>query len=86
MSGTTVDTGQSKMDSLRDWLTALHTDPVEIQDDTDLIKAGVVTSLQFVQMVIEIERLHGDKLDPGVITVDSMRSLRAIDAAVFRAA
>ncbi|SDC07726.1 phosphopantetheine-binding protein [Actinokineospora iranica] len=75
---------ESKLASLRKWLDGLHDEPLEIQDDTDLIQSGVVTSLQFVQMVIEIERLHGRKLDPGVITVESMRTLKAIDAAVFQ--
>jgi hypothetical protein len=37
-------------------------------------------------MVIEIERLHGRKLDPGVITIESMRTLKAIDTTVFQAA
>lgn len=78
-------TVSSKIGALRNWLAGLHDEPLDIDDDTDLIKSGVVTSLQFVQMVIEIERLHGQRLDPGVITVDSMRSLKAIDAAVFRA-
>ncbi|MFD7659152.1 phosphopantetheine-binding protein [Actinosynnema sp. NPDC059797] len=78
-------TVNSKLSALRNWLEGLHDEPLDIDGDTDLIKSGVVTSLQFVQMVIEIERLHGQRLDPGVITVDSMRSLNAIDAAVFRA-
>ncbi|MDG4818807.1 MULTISPECIES: acyl carrier protein [Micromonospora] len=77
---------ESKIVSLRKWLDSLHEEPFDIQDDTDLIQSGAVTSLQFVQMVIEIERLHGRKLDPGVITVESMRTLKAIDAAVFQAA
>lgn len=72
--------------SLRKWLDGLHEKPLDIQEDTDLIQSGAVTSLQFVQMVIEIERLHGRKLDPGVITIESMRTLKAIDATVFQAA
>ncbi|MEV0910413.1 phosphopantetheine-binding protein [Streptomyces hokutonensis] len=76
----------SKITSLRKWLAGLHEEPVDIQDDTDLIQSGVVTSLQFVQMVIEVERLHGQKLDPGVITIESMRTLKAIDTTVFQAA
>jgi acyl carrier protein len=77
---------ESKIASLREWLDRLHEEPLDIQDDTDLIQSGVVTSLQFVQMVIEIERLHGEKLDPGVINIESMRTLKAIDTAVFQAA
>ncbi|MFI7503192.1 phosphopantetheine-binding protein [Streptomyces sp. NPDC049687] len=77
---------ESKIASLRKWLDGLHEKPLDIRDDTDLIQSGVVTSLQFVQMVIEIERLHGQKLDPGVISIESMRTLKAIDAAVFQAA
>lgn len=77
---------ESKMASLREWLGGLHEEPLDIQDDTDLIQSGAVTSLQFVQMVIEIERLHGQKLDPGVITIESMRTLKAIDTTVFQAA
>ncbi|MFH9552044.1 phosphopantetheine-binding protein [Streptomyces sp. NBC_00377] len=77
---------ESKIMSLRKWLDGLHEKPLDIQEDTDLIQSGAVTSLQFVQMVIEIERLHGRKLDPGVITIESMRTLKAIDATVFQAA
>ncbi|MEU4654842.1 phosphopantetheine-binding protein [Streptomyces sp. NPDC023723] len=77
---------ESKIASLRTWLDGLHERPLDIQDDTDLIQSGTVTSLQFVQMVIEIERLHGRKLDPGVINIESMRTLKAIDTAVFQAA
>ncbi|MBT2675042.1 acyl carrier protein [Streptomyces sp. ISL-14] len=77
---------ESKITSLRKWLGGLHEEPLDIQDDTDLIQSGAVTSLQFVQMVIEIERLHGQKLDPGVITIESMRTLKSIDTTVFQAA
>ncbi|MFI5875257.1 phosphopantetheine-binding protein [Streptomyces sp. NPDC051445] len=77
---------ESKIMSLRKGLDGLHEKPLDIQEDTDLIQSGAVTSLQFVQMVIEIERLHGRKLDPGVITIESMRTLKAIDATVFQAA
>lgn len=76
----------SKTESLRRWITGLHADPVQIADDTDLISTGVVTSLQFVSMVVEIERLHGERLEPGVIQVSTMRTLEAIDDAVFRGA
>ncbi|MFF4604960.1 acyl carrier protein [Streptomyces sp. NPDC001339] len=77
---------EDKLTSLREWLGGLHEEPVDIQDDTDLVESGLVTSLQFVQMVIEIERLHGQKLDPGVINIESMRTLRAINTTVFQAA
>lgn len=76
---------ESKTAALRKWLDGLHDKPLDIEDDTDLIQSGTLTSLQFVQMVIEVERLHGRKLDPGVITVESMRSLKAIETAVFQA-
>jgi acyl carrier protein len=76
----------SKISELRTWLESLHDEPIEIQDDTDLIESGTVTSLQFVQMVIEVERIHGRKLDPGVINIVSMRTLKAIDATVFQVA
>ncbi|WP_445396198.1 acyl carrier protein [Streptomyces sp. LE64] len=76
---------ESKIVMLRKWLGDLHEEPLDIQDDTDLIQSGTVTSLQFVQMVIEIERLHGQKLEPDVINIESMRTLTAIDTAVFQA-
>lgn len=76
----------TKTESLRHWISDLHSEPVEIADDTDLIGTGVVTSLQFVSMVVEIERLHGERLEPGVIQVSTMRTLKAIDNAVFHGA
>ncbi|MEV5126096.1 acyl carrier protein [Streptomyces decoyicus] len=77
---------ENKLESLRAWLDGLHEEPFDIHDDTDLVESGLVTSLQFVQMVIEIERLHGQKLEPDVINIDSMRTLRAINTTVFQAA
>jgi acyl carrier protein len=76
----------AKTESLRTWVRALHEQPVDVADDTDLIESGLVTSLQFVAMVVEIERLHGERLEPGVIQVSTMRTLKAIDAAVFQGA
>ena len=75
-----------KTESLRTWVRDLHDRPVDVADDTDLIATGLVTSLQFVSMVVEIERLHGDRLEPGVIQVSTMRTLAAIDSAVFQGA
>jgi len=72
------------IDQLRTWLAGLHEEPVEIGTDTDLIESGLVTSLQFVQMVMEIERIRGARLEPGVITVEAMRTLGAIDKAAFQ--
>lgn len=76
----------AKTESLRTWVRDLHERPVEVADDTDLIESGLVTSLQFISMVVEIERLHGRRLEPGVIQVSTMRSLSAIDSAVFQGA
>lgn len=75
-----------KKESLRRWVRDLHPEPVEVGDDTDLIESGLVTSLQFVSMVVTIESLHGERLEPGVIQVSTMRTLEAIDAAVFQGA
>jgi acyl carrier protein len=76
----------TKTESLRTWIRELHDQPVDVADDTDLISTGLVTSLQFVSMVVEIERLHGERLEPGVIQVGTMRTLAAIDSAVFQGA
>lgn len=74
----------TKIEQLRAWLIALHAEPVAVDHDTDLIESGLITSLQFVQMVIEIERISDSKIEPGVITVENMRTLQAIEEAVFR--
>ncbi|MET9381986.1 hypothetical protein ABZY09_13080 [Streptomyces sp. NPDC002928] len=87
MSNTDTAAGtQTKIGQLRQWIQRLHDEPVDVADDVDLIDAALVTSLQFVAMVIEIERLHGERLAPGAIRIDTMRSLKAIDAAVFQGA
>ncbi|WP_051871931.1 hypothetical protein [Streptomyces sclerotialus] len=87
MSNTdTAVSEQTKREQLRQWIQGLHDEPVEVPDDIDLIDSALVTSLQFVSMVIEIERLHGQRLEPGAIRIDTMRSLKAIDAAVFQGA
>jgi acyl carrier protein len=76
----------SKSESLRQWIRDLHSEPVEVGDETDLIETGLVSSLQFVSMVVEIERLHGRRLEPTMIRPSSMRTLDGIDRAVFRGA
>ncbi|CAO5233527.1 acyl carrier protein [Frankia sp. AgKG'84/4] len=76
----------SKSNALRMWISDLHHEPLTVGDDTDLIQSGLITSLQFVAMVIEIERLHGERLEPEVIGAESMRTLGAIDSNVFHGA
>lgn len=73
-----------KAEELRTWVEKLHGEPVEVKEDTDLIESGLVSSLQFVSMVVEIEKIHGQPLDPGDITITSMRSIRAIDDKIFQ--
>lgn len=73
-----------KIESLRQWVRDLHDGPVQVGNDTDLIETGLVSSLQFVSMVLEIERLHGAQLEPGTINVTAMRTVGGIDRAVFR--
>lgn len=73
-----------KAEELRTWVVKLHDEPVEVGDDTDLIESGLVSSLQFVSMVVETEKIHGQPLDPGDITISSMRSIRAINDKIFQ--
>lgn len=74
----------SKSESLRQWIRDLHNEPVEVSGDTDLIGTGLVSSLQFVSMVVEIERLHGRRLDPTMISPTSLRTLDEIDRTIFQ--
>lgn len=74
----------AKLEELRAWVAGLHDEPVVIDDDTDLIDSGLLTSLQFVQMVMEIERINQSRLEPGVITIEAMRTLQAIDESIFQ--
>jgi phosphopantetheine attachment domain protein len=74
----------NKAEKLRAWVMELHDEPVEVNDDTDLIESGLVSSLQFVSMVVEIEKIHGMPLAPGDITINSMRSIRAVDDKIFQ--
>jgi acyl carrier protein len=74
----------AKLERLRTWIAELHDGPVVIDDDADLIDTGLLTSLQFIQMVMVVERINESRLKPDVITIETMRTLRSIEDSVFQ--
>ena len=58
--------------------TVLDGDPRGLEDDTDIIAAGMLDSLSTVKLVQFLEQEFDRKLDPSRITAASLRSVTAI--------
>jgi len=60
------------------WLRQINPDAVSIEDSTDLFESGLVTSIQFVELVLLVEELCGHEVVVDDDAVDRFRTLRAI--------
>lgn len=50
----------------------------ELDDDTDIVDSRIVTSLQFVSLILYVEELRGCSIEPERLDIDSFRTLRSI--------
>ena len=75
-------------DALRAWVAERNpgVDPARIADDTPLIEARYLTSLQIGELLVFIEELRRAPVDPGSLKPGVFRSLDAICATFFPAA
>lgn len=60
------------------WLREINPDAPAIEDGTDLFESGLVTSIQFVELVLLVEELRGDEIVVDDTAIERFRSLRAI--------
>lgn len=69
---------------LRQWVTSrAKTLPVEVVDDTPILERGILSSLDIVELVLFIENLRGEEVDPDAIEPESFRSVDAMMQAFF---
>jgi acyl carrier protein len=54
-----------------------------ITGDTPLLEKGILSSLDIVELVLFIESLRGDEVDPDTIEPDTFQSLDAMMAGFF---
>ncbi len=54
-----------------------------IAGDTPLLEKGILSSLDIVELVLFIESLKGDEVDPDTIEPDTFKSLDAMMAGFF---
>jgi acyl carrier protein len=74
------------IDQVRAWLLDKHREQREIADDFDLIASRLIDSLQFVELVLFLEKLSGRPIDMEALSVDDFRSLLTIEARFLGAA
>ncbi|WP_433260094.1 phosphopantetheine-binding protein [Actinosynnema sp. CS-041913] len=55
----------------------------ELPPDLDLYEAGVLTSLQVIELLVVIERARGEKVDRMAIEPDDFRTLDALRRKFF---
>ena len=72
-------------DALRAWVAERNPDvaPAEIADDTPLIEARYLTSLQIGELLVYIEELRRAPVDPASLKPGVFRSLDTICATFF---
>lgn len=66
------------------WLHAKKPDLQEIDLDTDLIENRIIDSLSFMNFVFFLEELTGRELQANARSVNSFRTLRAIQSDILQ--
>ncbi|KJS53884.1 hypothetical protein [Streptomyces rubellomurinus] len=69
---------------VRDWILARNPDVTELDAETDIIDTRVITSLQFVELVLHVEELRGRMLESSEVDLDAFRTLGSIERTFLR--
>ncbi len=79
-----MTTTATSLDRIVDFLTALHSgfDPTDF--DRDLIESRLLNSLALVEFLLLLQELSQIEIDLGKFDVDTVRTLRAIEAHYFQ--
>lgn len=77
------ETMEQPISGLRDFLQSLHTEPITVGDNDDLIEKGIVDSLRFLEFIHLIEELSGRTIDVENLNIDDFRTLSRIDQVFF---
>ena len=65
------------------WLRETNPDATTIDNTTDLFESGLVTSIQFVELVLLVEELSGQEIAVDDNAVERFRTLQAISDNYF---
>jgi acyl carrier protein len=76
--------GTPPIEQVRGWLLGRRPDLEEIDLDLDLIENRVIDSLGFLDFVFFLEELTGRELQSDLQSVNSFRTLRAIQGNILR--
>ena len=80
-----MTSGEAPIEQVRGWLLGRRPDLVEIDLDLDLIENRVIDSLGFLDFVFFLEELTGRELQAALQSVNSFRTLRAIQGNILMA-
>ena len=71
-------TSEPKLTAIRSWLQDVNPEAGSIDLDTDLFETGLLTSIQFVELVLLVEELTERDVAVDDNAVDKFRTLRNI--------
>lgn len=74
----------SDIEQVTAWLLAKRPDLGQIDPDLDLIENRVIDSLGFIDFVFFLEELTGRELEANAQSVNSFRTLRAIQSDILQ--
>ena len=74
----------SDIEQVTAWLLAKRPDLGQIDPDLDLIENRVIDSLGFIDFVFFLEELAGRELEANAQSVNSFRTLRAIQSDILQ--
>jgi acyl carrier protein len=75
--------GVDVLEPVRAWIGSKKPEVTTIDVDLDLIENRIVDSLDFMELIFLLEELSGREADMNTLTIDSFRSLRAIQKSFF---
>lgn len=68
-----------RTEQVRKWIINTNPDITSLDDNTDIVDSRIVTSLQFVELLLYIEEVCGTELDYDRLDIDSVRTLLDIE-------
>ena len=69
---------------LRTWIESKKLLGVEIGEDVDLIREGILDSLEMINFVLYIEEIRGEEIPESLVRAENFSSLRAVCQVFFR--
>jgi acyl carrier protein len=66
-------------EDLRVWVLARNPGVDGLDADTDIIETRIVNSLQFVELMLHVEKLCGRELGADEVNLETFRTLRSIE-------